>query len=256
VLAESDTSDRAFVVVVDEGFARRFFPGQDPLGQRIVVHWGDRQPREIVGIVNDVNPYSLSAGAAPHMYVSFQQVPRTNYGSLLMRTEVDPNAVIAAARTQVQAIDPSQPVFRAGTLNDILQGSVSDRRFHLVLLATFATTAVLLAAVGIYGVMACMVGERRREMAIRIAMGANRAQVIGLVLGQGTKVAMLGVLVGVAGALALTDLLTAQLHEVRPTDPATFAMVAVGLCALTVLACAIPARRAAAVSPAEALRHE
>jgi putative ABC transport system permease protein len=255
VLSDADTAEQPRVIVVDETFVRQFFPNQDPIGQRIVVHWRDRIPREIVGVVGNIHPYSLAAGASPHMYVPYYQTPQ-RYGALLMRTAADPTSLARAVREQVQALDPAQPIYRVLTLEQILAGSVADRRFHLILLATFASTAVLLAAVGIYGVMACVVGERRREMAIRLAMGAERAQVIGLIVGQATKLATIGILAGIAGALALTDLLAAQLFDVRPTDPATFAVVAVGLCALTVLACAIPARRAAAVSPAEALRHE
>ncbi len=189
------------------------------------------------------------------MYVPYYQTPQ-RYGALLLRTAGHASAVARVAQQQVQAIDPSQPVYRVRTMEQILSGSVSDRRFHLVLLATFAGVAVLLAAVGIYGVMACAVNERRREMAIRMAMGAARGQVVRLVVAQGAKLALLGVLAGVAGALALSDVLSAQLFEVRPTDPATFAAVAIGLGLLAVAACAIPARRAARVAPAEALRHE
>lgn len=253
--ADSDTAEQPRVTVVDEAFAQRFFPHQDPIGQSIVVYWRDRIPRKIVGVVGNIHPYSLAAGPSPHMYVPYDQTPQ-RYGALLVRTAGDSSTVTRAVRQQVQALDPIQPIYRVRTMEQILEGSVADRRFHLLLLGTFAATALLLAAVGIYGVMACIVGERRREMAIRVAMGADRIQVIRLVVGQGAKLAVLGVLAGVAGALALTNLLAAQLFEVRPTDPATFAAVAAGLCALAVLACAIPARRAAAVSPAEALRHE
>ncbi|MGH9791961.1 MAG: ABC transporter permease, partial [Candidatus Acidiferrales bacterium] len=253
--SDADTAERPRVVVVDEPFARKFFPDQDPIGQRIVVYWRDRIPREIVGVVDSVHPYSLAAAASPHMYVPYYQTPQ-RYGALLVRTTGDASAVARVAQQQVQAIDPAQPVYLVRTMEQILSGSVSDRRFHLVLLATFAGVAALLAAVGIYGVMACVVSERRREMAIRMAMGAQRMQLIRLVVAQGTKLALFGVLVGVAGALVLTDLLAAQLFEVRPTDPSTFAAVALSLGLLTVVACAIPARRAARVAPAEALRQE
>lgn len=254
-LSDADTAEQPRVVVVDELFARKFFPDQDPIGQRIVVYWRDGIPREIVGVVGNVHPYSLAAAASPHMYVPYYQTPQ-RYGALLLRTTGDATAVARVAQEQVQAIDPSQPVYLVRTMEQILSGSVSDRRFHLVLLTTFAGVAMLLAAVGIYGVMACAVSERRREMAIRMAMGAARAQVVRLVVAQGAKLALFGVLAGVAGALALSDVLSAQLFRVQPTDPATFAAVAIGLALLGVAACAIPARRASRVAPAESLRHE
>lgn len=255
LLKDADTAEQPRVVVVDETFVRQFFPHEDPIGKHIRVHISDRSSREIVGVVGNVHPYSLAAGAAPHMYVPYYQTP-IRWGALLLRTAGDASAVARVAQQQVQAIDPSQPVYLVRTMEQILSGSVSDRRFHLVLLATFAGVAVLLAAVGIYGVMACAVSERRREMAIRTAMGAARGQVIRLVVAQGARLALLGVLAGVAGALALSDVLSAQLFDVEPTDPATFAAVAIGLGLLAVAACAIPAGRAARVAPAEALRHE
>jgi putative ABC transport system permease protein len=243
------------VVVVDEAFARQFFPHQNPLGQRIVVHLRDTTPREIVGVVGNVHPYSLAAAAAPHMYVPYYQTPLA-YGALLLRTAADPAHVARAAQREVLALDPGQPVYLIQTMEDIRDGSLSDRRFHMLLLGVFATTSALLAAVGIYGVMACVAGERRREMAIRMALGAERVQVFALVVGQGTKLALFGILAGLAGALALSDLLTAQLFQVRPTDPVTFAAVAAFLGIVAAVSCALPARRAMRVDPAVTLRYE
>jgi putative ABC transport system permease protein len=254
-LADSDTAEQPHVVVVDEAFARQFFPHQNPLGQRIVVHLRDTTPREIVGVVGNVHPYSLAAAAAPHMYVPYYQTPLA-YGALLLRTAADPAHVARAAQREVLALDPGQPVYLIQTMEDIRDGSLSDRRFHMLLLGVFATTSALLAAVGIYGVMACVAGERRREMAIRMALGAERVQVFALVVGQGTKLALFGILAGLAGALALSDLLTAQLFQVRPTDPVTFAAVAAFLGIVAAVSCALPARRAMRVDPAVTLRYE
>ena len=255
-LEETDNAASPWVVVVDEAFARQFFPGEDPIGKHLTISMGpQRLPREIVGIVGGVRQTALEMEGEPHMYVPYAQTP-LSYGTILARTAGDPSGFAAAVRREVQAVDGQQPVYAIQTLEQIIATSVSDRRFNMLLLAAFAGVALALAGIGVYGVIAYSVGQRRREIAIRMALGAAPRDVFSLFVGDGLRLILMGTALGLAGAVGLTRLLGNQLYAVAPRDPWTFGGVTIVLAAIALLACWMPARRAMRVDPMVALRHE
>jgi ABC-type antimicrobial peptide transport system permease subunit len=207
-------------------------------------------------VVGDVRDDSLEKPSGPIVYVNYRQRPEaTDRFSAVMRTATDPSAVISSARRIVRALDPNvPPVF--GTLAEISSLSLQSRRFNLLLLGVFAGTALLLAVAGLYGVMAYSVSRRTAELGTRIALGATPGNVLRLVLWQGLVTALIGVAIGIAGAVVLTRTLRSFLFGLSPTDPLTFAAVALLLMLVGLLACYVPARRAARVDPMEALRYE
>jgi predicted permease len=255
---DGDTMDATHVAVVSQSLAREKWPGQDPIGQRIEFGNmdGDFRPLTIVGVVGDVREDSLEKPSGPIVYVNYRQRPEaTDRFSAVMRTATDPSAVISSARRIVRALDPNvPPVF--GTLAEISSLSLQSRRFNLLLLGVFAGTALLLAVAGLYGVMAYSVSRRTAELGTRIALGATPGNVLRLVLWQGLVTALIGVAIGIAGAVVLTRTLRSFLFGLSPTDPLTFAAVALLLMLVGLLACYVPARRAARVDPMEALRYE
>ena len=242
------------VWIASESFARRYFPGRDPLGRRIRAGpWG-----EIVGVVKDTREAALDEPPEPHLYrAGIHTGPLGLRGAtVVLRTSGDPRAVAAAVEQVVHRIDPDQPLHNAQTLRQALADSVAERRFQTVLLTTFAAVALLLAAVGIFGVMAHAVTRRTREIGIRMSLGANPSRILILVMRRGLMLTLLGAVIGIAGGLALTRILAHQLFGVTPTDPLTFAGVSLLLVSVAVLACAIPAACAARVDPMAALRCE
>jgi predicted permease len=255
VLTEADVEGQPRIVVIDEAMARQFFPDEDPLGKRIVIYWRDRIPREIVGVVGNVRQTSLAEDAGPHIYIPYSQTP-LNYATLLVRTTGDPLSLAAAVKREVLAVDRDQPVYAVQTMEQIIDNSVAERRFQMTLLGLFAGVALMLAAMGIYGVMAYTVTQRTPEIGIRIALGAQGGDVLRLVIGQGMKLASGGILIGLLASLGLTQLMKTLLYGVSATDPLTFASIVVLLTFVAVLACWIPARRATKVDPLVALRHE
>jgi predicted permease len=252
LFTERDDSTRApRVAIVNEVLARRVFPNEDPLGQRIQFHG---QSWEIVGIIGSVRHRGLDRDAWEHIYL-----PQAFSGlqcSLVVRTKVPPLSLAETIRGEVLRLDPDQPVSNVRTLEQIVDSSAGQRRLMSALLGLFAGAALLLAAIGLYGVMAYSVSQRTREMGIRMALGGQRGDVLLQVMKQGLKLAILGVTVGLAGAFALTRVLAHLLFGVTPRDPFTFAMVAVVLVAVALIACYIPARRATKVDPMVALRYE
>ena len=255
---ESDTVDAPVVLLVNETLARRYWPNQDPLGRRVtMLDWGDPLPGRVVGVVGDVKMEGLDEPVAPAIYYSYTQfVDRVLGLYLLVRTTSDPLALAAAVREQVWAVDKDQPVSNIETMEQVVAGSVAQPRFIMMLLGTFAAVALLLSAVGIYGVISYSVSQRTHEIGIRMALGAQRRDIFRLVVGQGMKLTLIGVAVGLAGSFALTRFLQSLLFGVSATDPVTFAGVAALLAAVALLACYIPARRATKVDPMVALRHE
>jgi putative ABC transport system permease protein len=255
---DRDTMDAPHVAIVSESLAWEKWPGDDPIGHTIEFGNmdGDLRPLTIVGVVGDVREYSLEKPSGPIVYVNFRQRPEATYRfNAVMRTAIDPSAVISSARSIVRALDPNvPPVF--GTLTEISRLSLKARRFNLLLLGAFAGTALLLAVAGLYGVMAYSVSRRTGELGTRIALGATPGNVLRLVLRQGLLTALIGVAIGIGGAIVLTRTLRSFLFGLSPTDPVTFAGVAFLLILVALLACYFPARRAAEVDPIEALRYE
>ena len=246
------------VAVVSETLAKRYWPGEDPIGRRITFgtdEKGEPYWTTIVGIVADVRQKGLHAEPRPEIYVSSLQSP-ARYGTLIVQSGLDAAGLAASVRREVQAVDGDIPLYDVKTMREVLDGSLAARRFNMALLALFAAVAVLLAGVGLYGVLAYMVTQRTHEIGVRMALGARPRDVLRLVVGQGMSLALGGVLLGTLGALGLTRLLSSLLVGVATTDPWTFGFVAVLLSGVACLACFVPARRAARVDPLIALRYE
>jgi putative ABC transport system permease protein len=240
-------------VMVNETFARRIFGNEDPLGQRLRI-WN--QVRTIVGVAGDLKLSRLDAEPDPEVLVPYAQTSDYRRFSIFFKTPQSPAALLPEVRKTVQRIDPTQPPYGAMTLEDALAESIAPRRFNLLLLGTFAGSAVLLALIGIYGVMSYAVTQRTHEIGVRIALGARRGEIVGMVVRQGLTVAIAGIAVGIAAALWLTRLMSTLLFEVRPNDVLTFTVVAVSLAVTALLASWLPARKAAQVDPLVALRYE
>jgi putative ABC transport system permease protein len=255
-LSENDTKGMPEVLVVTEAFVKRFFPGEDPIGRRLVFDGPDKTPREIVGVVGDVKRKGLDADTQPEVYVSYLQRPDRRLNVLLKTDLRDAGQLIQPARAAVKAFDPDQIIWRTQTLDQLLSTSVAPRRFNMFLLGIFAAVALVLAAVGLYGVMSYSVSWRTHEIGIRMALGAKRANVLRLVVRQGMTMALIGLAIGLVGAFSLSRVLKSLLYGVSSTDPLTFAIVSVVLLAVALLACLLPARRATRVDPLVALRTE
>jgi len=211
--------------------------------------------REIVGVVGSVRHRARGEEPKPEMFVPYSQVPAPNL-NVAARTQVEPASFAATLRRAVTAIDANLPLFEVRTMEERLFESVAQPRFRTALLGAFAALALVMAVVGLYAVMAVSVAQRTHELGIRIALGAQRRDVIRLVIGQGVKLVGIGIAIGLAGSWALTRVLTTLLYEVKPTDPLTFLAVPVLLIVVAILACWAPARRAAGVDPLTALRYE
>jgi predicted permease len=253
---DDDRSSR--VVAIDEVFARRHFPNIDPIGQRI--NYGDG-PLEIVGVVGHVKQWSLGADnkqtLQSQLYEPLRQTTDNPAGvDVVMRAESGAPALWDAIRRVVAAQNSQNVIFRAQTMSDVIAGSLAAQRFSTIVLDAFAATALLLASVGTYGVISYLVGQRTRELGIRLALGAQRSDVVRLVLSHGMKMALSGVALGLVAALALTRLLTEMLYGVSATDPMTFAVLSLLLSAVALIACFVPAMRATRVDPIVALRFE
>ena len=243
-------------IIVNETLARKYFPGEDPLGKRITVPMSDKpEPHEIVGVVGDVKYDKLNGEPYPMVYWTHPQLPY-EVMSLVVRTQGDPLALAEPARRAIQSIDKDQPVADLRTMESWVGESVARTRFGTLLLTVFAALALTLAAVGIYGVMAYTVTQRTHEIGIRMALGALTSDVLRLVVWQGLALTLAGVCLGLAGAVALTRVMSGLLYGVTATDPVTFAAVALLLVGVALLACYIPARRATKVDPMVALRYE
>jgi putative ABC transport system permease protein len=246
--------------------AERFWPGQDPVGQFVTLDFvPDEVPRQIVGVVGDVLGSRFQEEPPPAMYVPhIQQTPRWqgpswNFRAAMyftMRTSGDPNSLIPAVRSALAEIDPTKPAGNIRTVERYLDDGLSEVRVFMMLLAIFGGSAALLAAIGIYGVMAYAVTQRTREIGVRVALGASGGNIVTLVVRQALILITIGIALGLGGAYGLTRFLQRFLWQVSPTDPMTFTAVSVGLLLVAVIACLVPTRRAVTVDPTIALRYE
>jgi putative ABC transport system permease protein len=256
--AEQDKADSPGVAVVSEAMARRYWPGEDPMGKRICP--GKPESPEdwitIVGVVKDVRQFELNADPKPQMYLSYAQAGFFAPRHLVVGTGGAPRSLASSVRATVWGIDRDQPVSDITTMEDVLSDSVARQRFSMLLLGVFAALALVLAAVGLYGVMSYSVAQRKHEIGIRMALGAQTADVLKLVIGQGLKLVSVGVGIGLAAALVLTRVMSSLLFGVSATDPATFATISLVLLGAGALASYLPARRATKVDPMIALRYE
>jgi len=260
LFTEQDRQGSPPVMVIDEQFAKKYFPNADPIGKRATFGGGNSKAPDsswmtIIGVVGHTAHEGLDADPRIQYYMPVAQAAG-RFVSVAVSTKGDPNAVVGAVRNAVHSVDPGMPIAQVNTLDKMIEGSVGQRRLSMILLGLFSGIALLLASIGIYGVMSYSVAQRSRELGIRMALGAERASVLRLVVGQGMGLAGLGVLIGLVAAFGLTRFLAAQLYGVGATDPMTFGTVAGLLVVVALLASLLPAMRATRVDPVVALRDE
>ncbi|HMD21827.1 MAG TPA: ABC transporter permease, partial [Alloacidobacterium sp.] len=248
----ADNAQAPKVLVVNETFARRFWPNQNPVGKHVVVGRGPTAS-EVVGVAGNIRNKGLAEETQAQVYIPFAQLPWGNM-NLLVRTDVSPQSVAAAVQKQISAVDADQPVTSIQTVDELMDSSRAEPRFTMMLLAVFSLAALALAVIGIYGVLACSVAQRRHEMAIRLALGAERGDILRLVVRQGLTLAVTGVAVGLFVALLMTRLMASVLYDVGAHDLTTFALAPIIFLAIALLASYLPARRATKLNPVEALR--
>jgi putative ABC transport system permease protein len=249
---DADNAQAPKVVIVNETFARNYWPNQNPIGKHVTVgKWPE--PAEVIGVAADVKNNGLEQDTQPQLYLSFPQIP---WGSmnLLLRTAVPPRSLISAVRTQIASVDPDQPVMHIQTVDELMDNSRSQPRFTMLLLGSFSGAALALAVIGIYGVLSYSVAQRRQEFGIRLALGAGREDILHLVVRHGFLLAVTGITVGLIASIALTRLMASLLYKVGTHDVTTFALTSMVLLAIALAASYIPARRATKVNPMEALK--
>ncbi|HKV35462.1 MAG TPA: ABC transporter permease [Pyrinomonadaceae bacterium] len=253
---QQETTEMRHVVVVNETFVKKNLGGEDPLGKRLTIYMKqENMPTEIIGVVADNKHLALDQAVEPMVYWPHAELAYSGM-TLMLRTSNDANAVAPAARGVIRALDPQQPIGAVTTMDQLLSVSVARARFSASLLTVFSIVALVMAAVGIYGVMSYTVLQRTHEIGVRMALGAQRFDVLKLVVRKGIVLGVVGVAVGLAASFALTRLIATLLFEVTATDKTTFAVVSLGLFLITLLACYVPARRATKVDPMKALRYE
>ena len=252
---DQDDAAAVRVTVVNETFAKRLFPGEDPIGRKLKMGIDSDAVREIVGIVKDVKHYGLESKNTLQMYEPIAQIPQDTC-TFILKTDGDPSQLTAPARQAIFALDKDQPVSDISTMQDLVRASAAPRRFTTTLIGFFAIVALVLAAVGIYGVVACSVAGRTREIGVRMALGAQRRDVLDMVLRQGMVLVLGGIGLGLVGAFALTRLISKLLFGVGALDAFTYATTSLLLIGVALIACYVPARRAASVDPVTALHYE
>ena len=251
--SEADVAAGGHVTVINQAMANQFWPGDDPIGQRLVSPYHPENITEIIGVVGNVKDFALDAQSPPEMYTPYNW---WNTMNLVVRGNTDSTGLLAAVRSQVTALDKQVPVYEVAPLEDLVLHSMARQRFELFLLALFASLALGLAAVGIYGLLSFTVSRRSNEIGIRMALGAHPQNVLALVMTQGMELVLLGLTVGLAASLTLTRLMSSLLFHVHPFDPLSLSLVTLLLAAFAALACFLPARRAMRVDPMVALRTE
>jgi putative ABC transport system permease protein len=252
---EMDNDKAPQVAVINEAFGRTYWPNQDPLGKRFKRNRAESPWIAVIGVIANARTESLAQAGVPKIYLDLYQTGGKRL-AIFLRGHLDTAAIPAEVREQVQSVDPTLPVSGGQTLIETVSASLAERRFSMEMVGLFALTSLLLAGIGIYGVISYVVSERTHEIGIRVALGAERRNILHMVLGQGLTLAIAGAAVGLAGALIVSRLMAGLLYGVRPTDPLTFLGVAVLLIVVALFACFIPARRAIRVDPMVALRHE
>jgi putative ABC transport system permease protein len=255
--SEQDSPSRPTVAIISETLARRYFPNQDPIGRQMKFGFppDGNVSRVIVGVVGDVRDVALGRDPGPLMYVPFAQAPLWG-GEVVVRSSLSPASVSGGIRQAVASIDRNLPVTDIQSLSDVVDQSTAQERFRTFLLGSFSALALLLAGAGIFGVISCFVSQRTREIGVRMALGAQPRDIVRLVLGQGIRLSLFGLGLGLAGAFLLTRLLAGLLYGVSTRDPLTFAAVAIALLAVAAMASYIPVVRAIRVDPVVALRYE
>jgi putative ABC transport system permease protein len=245
------------VTIINESMSRIYFPNEDPIGKHLKLDswtfFGERT-QEIIGVASDVKHRGLG-DVEPLVYLPLSQAPR-NRAFMVVKTNGDPMNIVSAVRATIRSMDPDLPLYDIQTLEARIGQSLARDRFSTLLLGTFSALALTLAAVGLYGILSYVIAQRTQEMAIRMALGAHRFDVLRFVLGQGMKPALLGIMIGLAGALAVTRIIRNQLFGITATDPLTLIVVTLLLAVVAFLACYLPARRAMRVDPMTALRYQ
>ncbi len=257
---EQELAEERHVVIINQAFADQYIKGLNPIGQKAVIYMKSLEeskntPSEIIGVVGDVRQMGLDTPAEPTVYWPHPELVLSEM-TIVVRTEKEPLALVSAVRNELQQMDPEQPMAAVSTMEQLLAATLSRSRFTTLVLGVFAALALVLACVGIYGVVAYSVTQRTQEFGIRMALGAKRGDVFRLVLGQGTRLTFLGIGIGIVAALAVTRLMATLLFGISATDPLTFTAVALLLALVAIAACYIPARRATRVDPFVALRYE
>ena len=251
---EGDEDGKPLVAIIDESTARKYWPTRDPLGRRVRFGQDPTKPwTTVVGIIKDIKSDGLDIDGVPHIYVSTYQDPSKQV-SVVLRTSLPATLLEPQIRHEIQSIDPGLPVFNVSSMNDILDRSLASRRFSADLVGGFAGLAVLLASIGIYGLLAYMVGQRSREIGIRMALGARRDDILRMFLRKGVALAGVGIVAGLVFSASTASMMASLLYGVRPHDPAVFLIVPLLLLAVAALASYLPARRATKVNPIVALR--
>ena len=261
LFTDADRGRSDGILVINNTIAQRYFPNQDPVGQRIKTGGAsaDNPWETIIGVVGDVKYTGLDSAPDPTLYVPYFAGGWTSFSRkmfLVVRTSGDPKNLVSALRTAVQELDSDMPLANIHTMDELLSNSVAQPRFRMLLIAIFASMALLLATVGIFGVMAYVVSRRTREIGVRMALGASRGSVMGMVLGEGLRIVLIGVAIGLVEALALSRLIKSWLFNVQPLDPVTFLGVSLMVIIVAACACYVPARRATKVDPIVTLRYE
>jgi predicted permease len=250
--SDGDNAQTAKVVIVNETFARRFWPNQNPLGKHVLIGRMPA-PAEVIGMAADIKNKGLDQDTQPQLYLPFPQLPWADM-NLLVRTAVAPQSIISAVRAQIAMVDPDQPVTHLQTVEEIMDSSHSQPRFTMLLLGVFSLTALALAVIGIYGVLSYSVAQRRQEFGIRLALGAEHADILHLVVRQGLMLAITGIALGLVAAVFLTRLMASLMYKTGTLDLTTFILTPLVFLCVALAASYLPARRATRVDPVEALR--
>jgi putative ABC transport system permease protein len=259
LLDYTDTGESRRVVVVDQSFVRQYFAHEDPIGKHVDVGWGKRGWSEIVGVVGEAREFAMTANPVPTIYSPLAQKPELLAFlafNLAVRTKLDPLSLIQAVSSSIHHLDPTQVISKAQTMDNLIDSKLASRRDPMWLFGSFSVIALFLAAIGIYGVLSYYVLQRRVEIGTRIALGAQRGDILKMILGHAVKLVIAGMVIGLAASFAVARALTSLLFGVKPTDLPTFLGVSALLAVLALIACCIPAVRATEMDPLAVLRND